>query len=140
MFALQYVICIAVLRLIPYLFASLSINYDPTLTHKHTPETNTKGNNYVGDDMEWIKEEFELLTEHDFHNTECKIGTLMDDKPRLPKNIDTTWVRLVTTEDGTNKAIWGDGTYGKWTIDAPSQFFSILKESFGGLSTNSCVT
>ena len=79
--------------------------------------------------MEWIKEEFELLTEHDFHNTECKIGTLMDDKPQLPKNIDTTGVPLVTTEDGTNKAIWGDGANGKWTIDVPSQFFSILKVS-----------
>jgi hypothetical protein len=83
-------------------------------------------------DMEWIEEEFELLTERDFYNTEWKIGTLMDDKPRVPKNIDTTWVRLVTTEDGTNKAIWGDGANGKWTIDVPSQFFSISKESFGG--------
>jgi hypothetical protein len=82
--------------------------------------------------MEWIEEEFELLTERDFYNTEWKIGTLMDDKPRLPKSIDTTWVRLITTEDGTNKAIWGDGANGKWTIDVPSQFFSISKESFGG--------
>jgi hypothetical protein len=82
--------------------------------------------------MEWVEEEFELLTERDFYNTEWKIGTLMDDKPRDPRHIDTTWVRLVTTEDGTNSAVWGDGSRGKWTIDVPSQFFSISKESFGG--------
>ena len=84
------------------------------------------------DEMEWVEEEFELLTERDFYNTEWKIGTLMDDKPRDPKSIDTTWARLVTTEAGENKALWGDGSKGKWTIDVPSQFFSISKESFGG--------
>lgn len=82
--------------------------------------------------MEWVEEEFELLTEQDFYNTEWKIGTLMDGKPRDAKSIDTTWVRLVTTETGENKAIWGDDSKGKWTIDVPSQFFSISKESFGG--------
>jgi hypothetical protein len=84
------------------------------------------------DEMEWVEEEFELLTERDFYNTEWKIGTLMDNKPRDAKSIDTTWVRLVTTESGENEAIWGDGSKGKWTIDVPSQFFSISKESFGG--------
>ena len=84
------------------------------------------------DDMEWVEEEFELLTERDFYNTEWKIGTLMDNTPRHPSSIETTWVRLMTTEDGTNKAIWGDGSKGKWTIDVPSQFFSISKETFGG--------
>ena len=82
--------------------------------------------------MEWVEEEFELLTERDFYNTEWKIGTIMDDKPRDAKSIATTWVRLVTTEAGDNKAIWGDDSQGKWTIDVPSQFFSISKESFGG--------
>ena len=86
------------------------------------------------DDDEWemVEEEFELLTERDFYNTEWKIGTLMDKKPRDAKSIDTTWVRLMTTENGDNKAIWGDDSKGKWTIDVPSQFFSISKESFGG--------
>jgi len=56
----------------------------------------------------------------------------MDNKPRDPKSIDTTWVRLTTTEEGTNKATWGDGSKGKWTVDVPSQYFSISKESFGG--------
>mmetsp|Transcript_24715 Transcript_24715/g.42286 ORF Transcript_24715/g.42286 Transcript_24715/m.42286 type:complete len:292 (-) Transcript_24715:168-1043(-) len=84
------------------------------------------------DEMEWVEEEFELLTERDFYNTEWKIGTLMESKPREPSSIDTTWVRLVTTEDGTNKAIWGDDSQGTWTIDVPSQFFSISKETFGG--------
>ena len=84
------------------------------------------------DEMEWVEEEFELLTERDFYNTEWKIGTLMDNKPRDAKSIDTTWVRLITTESGENEAIWGDGAKGKWTIDVPSQFFSISKESFGG--------
>jgi len=79
-----------------------------------------------------VEEEFELLTERDFYNTEWKIGTLMDDKPRDAKSIDTTWVRLQTTESGENKAVWGDDSKGKWTIDVPSQFFSISKESFGG--------
>ena len=79
-----------------------------------------------------VEEEFELLTERDFYNTEWKIGTLMDKKPRDAKSIDTTWVRLMTTENGDNKAIWGDDSKGKWTIDVPSQFFSISKESFGG--------
>ena len=37
-----------------------------------------------------VEEEFELLTERDFYNTEWKIGTLMDDKPRDAKSIDTT--------------------------------------------------
>lgn len=84
------------------------------------------------EEMEWVEEEFELLTERDFYNTEWKIGTLMDGAPRSPTSIDTTWVRLMTTEDGTNKAVWGDGSKGKWTIDVPSQFFSISKETFGG--------
>ena len=84
------------------------------------------------EEMEWVEEEFELLTERDFYNTEWKIGTLMDGTPRSPTSIDTTWVRLMTTEDGTNKAVWGDGSKGKWTIDVPSQFFSISKETFGG--------
>ena len=84
------------------------------------------------DEYEMVEEEFELLTERDFYNTEWKMGTLMDMKPREAKSIDTTWVRLVTTEDGTNKAIWGDGAEGKWTVDVPSQFFSISKETFGG--------
>jgi len=82
--------------------------------------------------MEWVEEEFELLTERDFFNTEWKIGTLMENKPKDPKSIDTTWVRLVSTEDGENKAIWGDKSQGKWNIDVPSQFFSISKETFGG--------
>eukprot|EP00574_Skeletonema_japonicum_P002196 CAMPEP_0201720488 /NCGR_PEP_ID=MMETSP0593-20130828/5414_1 /ASSEMBLY_ACC=CAM_ASM_000672 /TAXON_ID=267983 /ORGANISM="Skeletonema japonicum, Strain CCMP2506" /LENGTH=240 /DNA_ID=CAMNT_0048211127 /DNA_START=17 /DNA_END=739 /DNA_ORIENTATION=- len=84
------------------------------------------------EEEEWVEEEFELLTERDFYNTEWKIGTLMDGTPRSPTSIDTTWVRLMTTEDGTNKAVWGDGSKGKWTIDVPSQFFSISKETFGG--------
>lgn len=83
-------------------------------------------------EMEWVEEEFELLTERDFYNTEWKMGTLMENKPREAKSIDTTWVRLVTTEDGENKAIWGDNSKGKWNVDVPSQFFSISKESFGG--------
>lgn len=41
-------------------------------------------------------------------------------------------MHLVTTDSGENEAIWGDGAKGKWTIDVPSQFFSISKESFGG--------
>ena len=82
--------------------------------------------------MEWIEEEFELLAESDFYNTEWKIGTIMENKPREASSIDTTWVRLVTTENGDNKAIWGDNSQGKWTIDVPSQFFSISKETFGG--------
>lgn len=53
------------------------------------------------EDLEWVEEEFETLTERDFYNTEWKIGTLMDNKPRDPKSIDTTWVRLSTTEEGT---------------------------------------
>ncbi|KAL7551119.1 hypothetical protein ACHAWF_014318, partial [Thalassiosira exigua] len=84
------------------------------------------------DDLEWVEEEFELLTERDFYKTEWKIGSLMDGKPRDPSSIDTTWVRLVTTESGENEAVWGDGAKGKWTIDVPSQFFSISKETFGG--------
>lgn len=85
------------------------------------------------DDEEWVEEEFELLTERDFYNTEWKIGTLMEGSPRSTTSIDTTWVRLMTTEDGqTNKAVWGDGSKGKWMIDVPSQFFSISKETFGG--------
>ena len=108
------------------------------------------------EDLEWVEEEFETLTERDFYNTEWKIGTLMDNKPRDPKSIDTTWVRLSTTEEGTspfhyalfasdlcvssllssspgtNKATWGDGSKGKWTVDVPSQYFSISKETFGG--------
>ena len=82
--------------------------------------------------MEWVEEEFELLTERDFYNTEWKIGTLMENKPRNAKSIDTTWVRLVTNDSGENIAIWGDDSKGKWTIDVPSQFFSISKETIGG--------
>jgi len=84
------------------------------------------------DEMEWVEEEFELLTERDFYNTEWKIGTIMENKPRESSSIDTTWCRLVTTENGDNKAIWGDDSKGTWTIDVPSQFFSISKETFGG--------
>ncbi|EED90613.1 predicted protein [Thalassiosira pseudonana CCMP1335] len=84
------------------------------------------------DDMEWVEEEFELLTERDFYNTEWKIGTLMENKPRRPESIDTTWVRLQTNEAGENTAVWGDKSKGKWTIDVPSQFFSVSKETFGG--------
>mmetsp|Transcript_17924 Transcript_17924/g.43107 ORF Transcript_17924/g.43107 Transcript_17924/m.43107 type:complete len:250 (+) Transcript_17924:67-816(+) len=83
-------------------------------------------------EMEWVEEEFELLTESDFYNTEWKLGTLMEGKPRSAESIDTTWVRLVTNDMGENLAIWGDDAKGKWTVDVPSQFFSISKESFGG--------
>jgi len=93
---------------------------------------NAEGEDDDDGDMEWVAEEFELLTERDFYNTEWKIGTLMDNMPREAQSIDTTWVRLVTTDAGENKAIWGDGAAGKWTVDTPSQFFSISKESFGG--------
>jgi hypothetical protein len=100
---------------------------------KYTILTLIKCEFITGDDeLEWVEEEFETLTERDFYNTEWKIGTLMDNKPRDPKSIDTTWVRLTTTEQGENKATWGDGSSGKWTVDVPSQYFSISKESFGG--------
>ncbi|KAL3790135.1 hypothetical protein HJC23_009572 [Cyclotella cryptica] len=84
------------------------------------------------DETEWVEEEFEVLSERDFYNTEWKIGTLMDNKPRVPSSIDTTWVRLTTTEDGQNKAVWGDNSKGRWVVDVPSQYFSISKETFGG--------
>jgi hypothetical protein len=35
--------------------------------------------------MEWIEEEFELLTERDFYNTEWKIGTLWMTNHDIPK-------------------------------------------------------
>jgi hypothetical protein len=94
--------------------------------------TTTQQKDEEDDELEWVEEEFEALTERDFYNTEWKIGTLMDNKPRVPNSIDTTWVRLTTTEDGQNKATWGDGSKGKWVVDVPSQYFSISKESFGG--------
>ncbi|KAL7516909.1 hypothetical protein ACHAWX_001878, partial [Stephanocyclus meneghinianus] len=84
------------------------------------------------DETEWVEEEFEVLSERDFYNTEWKIGTLMDNKPRVPSSIETTWVRLTTTEDGQNKAVWGDNSKGRWVVDVPSQYFSISKETFGG--------
>ena len=110
-----------ILSYIPYLY------FQP-----HTHTTTICYQTTKDEEMEWVEEEFELLTERDFYNTEWKIGTLMDNKPRDAKSIDTTWVRLVTTDSGENEAIWGDGAKGKWTIDVPSQFFSISKESFGG--------
>eukprot|EP01083_Nonionella_stella_P080422 221045_1 len=96
------------------------------------PLSRTEEEDDNDDEMEWVEEEFELLTERDFYNTEWKIGTLMDDKPKDPASIDTTWVRLVTNDAGENVAIWGDDSKGKWTIDVATQFFSISKETFGG--------
>eukprot|EP00569_Conticribra_weissflogii_P006994 CAMPEP_0171335920 /NCGR_PEP_ID=MMETSP0878-20121228/5653_1 /TAXON_ID=67004 /ORGANISM="Thalassiosira weissflogii, Strain CCMP1336" /LENGTH=272 /DNA_ID=CAMNT_0011837263 /DNA_START=24 /DNA_END=842 /DNA_ORIENTATION=- len=85
------------------------------------------------EEEEWIEEEFELLTERDFFDTEWKIGTVLDSSP---DSIATTWVRLTTTDEGTNIATWGNSNKiiarGKWAIDVPSQFFSISRESLGG--------
>eukprot|EP00568_Trieres_chinensis_P011368 CAMPEP_0183302708 /NCGR_PEP_ID=MMETSP0160_2-20130417/8397_1 /TAXON_ID=2839 ORGANISM="Odontella Sinensis, Strain Grunow 1884" /NCGR_SAMPLE_ID=MMETSP0160_2 /ASSEMBLY_ACC=CAM_ASM_000250 /LENGTH=239 /DNA_ID=CAMNT_0025465511 /DNA_START=59 /DNA_END=778 /DNA_ORIENTATION=- len=90
------------------------------------------------DEDEWEYVEFETLTESDFVGSEWKVGTVQNDRPT---KIVETWVRLLV-EEGTpgtgigsgdrNIAIWGDGSKGRWSLDVPSQFFSISKESFGG--------
>lgn len=80
------------------------------------------------DDEDWEYEEYDLLTESDFYNSEWQIGTLMDGK----KKIKETWARLVV-KDGNFIAVWGDSNNnGKWSFDSSSQFLSISKESFGG--------
>jgi hypothetical protein len=79
-------------------------------------------------DDDWEYEEYEVLQESDFYNSEWKVGTLWDSKM---DNIQTTWCRLVVKDD-QNVAIWGDGAVGKWNFDVPSQFIGISKESFGG--------
>jgi len=85
-------------------------------------------NNDDDDDDEWEYQEYEILQESDFYNSEWKIGTLWDNNP---SNIDTTWCRLVLKDD-QNVAIWGDGAVGKWNFDVASQFLGISKDSFGG--------
>eukprot|EP00957_Ditylum_brightwellii_P085171 6477312-Ditylum_brightwellii.AAC.1 len=81
------------------------------------------------DDDEWEYEEFETLDENDFFNSEWKVGTVLESSG---ETIDETWFRLITTEEGENLAIWGDGAKGKWSLDVNAQFFSISKETFGG--------
>lgn len=78
-----------------------------------------------GDD--WEYEEYEMLTEADFYQSEWKVGTVMEGKEK----IDETWCRLVV-KDGEFVAVWGDSGDGKWNFDPASQFLSISKESFGG--------
>lgn len=78
---------------------------------------------------EWEYVEFESLTEADVVGSEWIIGTNWNDKPN---KIDETWVRLLTTEDGKNEAIWGDDSTGTWAIDAASQYFSISKNYLWG--------
>jgi len=80
------------------------------------------------EEEEWEFEEYEVLEESDFYNSEWKVGTVWNDNL---KRIDVTWCRLIAAEKQL-KAIWGDGAEGKWTFDRASQFFSISKETFGG--------
>eukprot|EP00586_Coscinodiscus_wailesii_P012032 CAMPEP_0172497474 /NCGR_PEP_ID=MMETSP1066-20121228/100539_1 /TAXON_ID=671091 /ORGANISM="Coscinodiscus wailesii, Strain CCMP2513" /LENGTH=161 /DNA_ID=CAMNT_0013270279 /DNA_START=137 /DNA_END=619 /DNA_ORIENTATION=+ len=82
------------------------------------------------DDDGYEEVELEYLTENDFYNSEWKIGTVWNKNAR--SQIEETWVRLISREDGTNVAVWGDGAKGTWVVDVPSQFFSISKETFGG--------
>lgn len=79
------------------------------------------------DDEEWEFEEYEMLTEKDFYNSEWKVGTVMDGS----KKIEETWTRLIVQE-GEFICIWGDGSNGKWNFDPASQFLSMSKDSYGG--------
>lgn len=97
-------------------------------TDENSPVANTDDEE-DDEEFEMVYEEFEDLTEKDFYNSEWKVGSVMDsDKNKIVE----TWVRLVCDEDGTNVAIWGDNSKGKWIVDVPSQYFSISKETFGG--------
>jgi len=78
---------------------------------------------------EWEYVEVEALTEADFVGSEWLVGTNWNNNPN---QIKETWCRLVTTEDGTNLAIWGDKAEGKWNLEVGSQFLSISKETWGG--------
>ena len=89
--------------------------------------TNTSNDNEEDDDDEWEYEEYEMLTETDFYDSEWKVGTLIDGS----SNIDETWTRLVV-KDGEFICVWGDGADGKWNFDPASQFLSMSKDSFGG--------
>jgi len=80
-------------------------------------------------DEEWEYEEYEMLREGDFYNSEWKVGTVWNTNRN---KIEETWVRLIAA-DNQLKAFWGDGAEGKWSLDPASQFFSISKETFGGL-------
>mmetsp|Transcript_2305 Transcript_2305/g.2788 ORF Transcript_2305/g.2788 Transcript_2305/m.2788 type:complete len:256 (-) Transcript_2305:50-817(-) len=79
------------------------------------------------EEEEWEFEEYEMLTEADFYDSEWKVGTLMENSNK----IEETWTRLVV-QDGEFICIWGDGASGKWNFDSASQFMSMSKDSFGG--------
>ncbi len=79
------------------------------------------------EEEEWEFEEYELLTETDFYDSEWKVGTLMEGSNK----IEETWTRLVV-KDGEFICVWGDGANGKWNFDGASQFLSMSKDSFGG--------
>lgn len=96
-------------------------------TNMNNPLGISKKDNEEENDDEWEFEEYEMLSETDFYGSEWKVGTLMDGS----KSIDETWCRCAV-KDGQFIAVWGDGSEGKWSFDAASQFFSITKESFGG--------
>mmetsp|Transcript_21129 Transcript_21129/g.29388 ORF Transcript_21129/g.29388 Transcript_21129/m.29388 type:complete len:233 (+) Transcript_21129:126-824(+) len=81
------------------------------------------------DGEEWEYVEVDALTEADFVGSEWLVGTNWNNNP---SQIKETWCRLVTTEDGTNLAIWGDKAEGKWNLEVGSQFLSISKETWGG--------
>lgn len=81
------------------------------------------------EEEEWEEVEIENLSEQDFYNSEWLIGTVYNDKDK----IEETWVRLTIDPDSTkNIATWGDGASGSWSVDVPSQFISMTKETFGG--------
>mmetsp|Transcript_21519 Transcript_21519/g.33168 ORF Transcript_21519/g.33168 Transcript_21519/m.33168 type:complete len:244 (+) Transcript_21519:329-1060(+) len=91
--------------------------------------SNLAENRYADDEEEWEYVEVEALTEADFVGSEWLVGTNWNNNP---SQIKETWCRLVTTEDGTNLAVWGDKAEGKWNLEVGSQFLSISKETWGG--------
>lgn len=106
--------------------------------NNNTSMQKTDDNNNDDDDDEWEYEEFDVLGEADFYNSEWKVGTLQNNEgtgggllQKEPK-IEETWCRLLVDEDGQQTCVWGDGAKGKWNFDTPSQFLSMSKDTIGG--------
>ena len=125
--------------------SSTSTNTNSELTETNNSKDNISiqnsdnSNNNDGDDDEWEYVEFERLTESDLANSEWLIGTCWDSRPGT---IDETWCRLAVVnnnKDGSNVAIWGDSSQGKWSLDVAAQYVTISKTKPWGKQIWACL-
>ena len=101
-----------------------------------TEAISTTDTSTTEEEEDWEYVEFDTLSEADMVGSEWLVGTCWDNNPN---KIDETWCRLVRKEDGTNIAVWGDNSEGKWALDVATQYVTISKTAPWGKQIWACL-